>query len=273
MRIRRTWLLSLLALASVVPASSGAVFAAGATGLPVIVRPCDVNGNELNGPGYFVVKAKPGSTTHLYALVGNKSNQRAVVSLVPVDAATGVYGGVTAQLASQPRRTVGAWLRVSAHKVKLGPNKGRVVPFTLNVPKHTRPGQYVGALTSFVPSHDTKHGKGFAFTVQTRLADDVVVTVPGPRRWGFQIRGINIQHRTIGTYVISRVRNSGTMMLKGWATCGSGRRDRRSRFLPNPSGSTQRCRIHRSTIPSSLAFTLVPGITASNLRCGGRVES
>lgn len=234
MRLHRTWLLSLVAIASVVPASSSAAFAAGATGLPVIVRPSDVNGNELAGPGYFVVKAKPGSTTHLYALLGNKSNQRAVVSFVPVDAATGVYGGVTARLATQPRRMVGAWLHVSKHKVALGPNRGQVVPFTLSVPRHTRPGQYVGALTAFVPSNDTKHGKGFAFTVQTRLADDVVVTVPGPKRWGFQIKGISTQRRTIGTYTVVHVRNSGTMMLKGWGYLWAWRAGEKKPVLSKP---------------------------------------
>lgn len=216
MRLRQLSLLSLMLVACVPFASRGIAFAAGATGLPVIVRPADAQGNELNGPGYFVVTARPGSTTHLYALVGNRSQQKAVVSIVPVDAATGVYGGVTAQLASQPRHRVGAWIHISTRKVKLGPDKGQIVPFALKVPKHTHPGQYVGALTAFVPSNVTKRGHGFAFTVQTRLADDVVVTVPGPRRWGFQIHGIRVQHRTIGTYVIARVRNSGTMMLKGW---------------------------------------------------------
>lgn len=234
MRFSRTWLLSILAIASVVPASSDAVFAAGATGLPVIIRPSDSHGIQLNGPGYFVIKARPGSTTHLYALVGNKSQQQTVVSLVPVDAATGVYGGVTARLASQPRRLVGSWLRIPTHKLKLGAGKGELVPFTLSVPKHTRPGQYVGALTAFVPSNVTKHGQGFAFTVQTRLADDIVVTVPGPKRWGFQIKGISTQRRTIGTYATVKVRNSGTMMLKGWGYLWIWRAGQKNPVLSKP---------------------------------------
>ncbi len=234
MRLSRIWLLSILAVAALVPASSGAVFAAGATGLPVIIRPSDSHGIQLSGPGYFVVTARPGSSTHLYALVGNKSQQRAIVSLVPVDAATGVYGGVTARLASQPRRLVGSWLRIATRKVKLGPDKGQVVPFTLRVPKHTRPGQYVGALTAFVPSNVTKRGRGFAFTVQTRLADDIVVTVPGPKRWGFRIKGISTQRRTIGTYAIVHVRNSGTMMLKGWGYLWAWRAGQKRPVLSKP---------------------------------------
>jgi hypothetical protein len=138
------------------------------------------------------------------------------VSIIPVDAATGVYGGITPQLASQPRRLVGAWIHLSASKVTLGPNTGQVVSFTLQVPRHTAPGQYVGALTAFVPAHNTRRGRGFAFTVQTRLADDVVVTVPGPQRRRFQPAGVSAQRRTAGTYVIAHIKNTGTMMLKGW---------------------------------------------------------
>lgn len=216
MPLRRSWLVMLLAGSAAltsIPAAS--VFAAGATGLPVIIRPADANGDPLPGPGYYQVSARPGSMVRLYALVGNKSQQKAVISIVPVDAATGVYGGVTAKLASQPQRQVGTWIHLPIRKLRLGPNKGQVVPFTVTVPKHTRPGQYVGALTAFVPSRTTKRGHGFAFTVQTRLADDVVVTVPGPKRWGFQIQGIRLQRRTIGTYLLSQIRNHGTMLLHG----------------------------------------------------------
>ncbi len=212
----RTWPAALVAaLACIVSSSTGTVFAAGATGLPVIVRPCDVAGNQLDGPGYFVVTAASGSTTQLYALLGNKSHEKAVVSIVPVDGATGIYGGVTARLASQPRQLVGSWIHLSASKVMLDPDKGQVVSFTLQVPKHTKPGQYVGALTAFVPARDTRRGTGFAFTVQTRLADDVVVTVPGPQSSGFQSAGVKTQRRTDGTYVIAHIKNTGTMMLKG----------------------------------------------------------
>ncbi|MGI8825409.1 MAG: hypothetical protein ACR2JC_07170 [Chloroflexota bacterium] len=204
------------AVLAVNPGSTGTASAAGATGLPVMLRPCDANGTELDGPGYFVVTATPGTTTHLYALVGNKSQSRAIVSILAVDAATGVYGGVTANLGSEPRRLVGAWTHLSTGKVKLDPGKGEIVSFSLRVPKHTAPGQYVGALTAFVPAHETRRGRGFAFTVQTRLADDIVVTVPGPESWRFRSRGVTAELRTTGTYLIAHVRNTGSMMLKGW---------------------------------------------------------
>ena len=194
----------------------GPVFAAGETGLPVVVRPCDAGGTELSGPGYFTVTAAAGSTTQLYALVGNRSHENAIVSIAPVDAATGVYGGVTARLASQPRRRVGSWIHLPTRKVTLGPNKGEVVPFRLHVPRGTAPGQYVGAITAFVPARDTRRGRGFAFTVQTRLADDVVVTVPGRQHLRFRPAGVRLQRRTTSTYVVAHIKNAGTMLLKGW---------------------------------------------------------
>lgn len=217
MRPHRVWLALVVAsIASITSASTGVTFAAGATGLPVVVRPCDASGNQLDGPGYFQVTAAAGSTTHLYALIGNKSSQKAVVSILPVDAATGINGGVTARSASQPQHLVGTWLHLSATRVSLGANRAQVIDVMLTVPKGIRAGQYVGALTAFVPARETRRGRGFVFTVQTRLADDVVVTVPGPQSWQFRPMGVSVQRRTVGTYVIAHIKNTGTMLLKGW---------------------------------------------------------
>lgn len=233
-RYRRCLAALLAGLACLTPLSTQASLAAGETGLPVVIHPSDINGNETSGPGYFELTATPGSTTKLYALVGNKSHQKAVVSIVPVDGGTGVYGGITAKLSSDPRRVVGSWIHLLVHRVKLDPYKAQVVSFTLHVPTHTAPGQYVGALTAMVPAHDVQRGRGFAFTVQTRLADDVVVTVPGPQTWQFQPKGVTAQKRTVGTYVIAHIKNSGSMMLRGWGYLWLWQQGRRNPVLAIP---------------------------------------
>ncbi|HZU11251.1 MAG TPA: hypothetical protein VFB58_00280 [Chloroflexota bacterium] len=206
----------LIGAAWLVPAAAGIVNAAGATGLPVSLRPSDAAGNLLPGPGYFRFTAAAGTTTQLYALVGNPSHRTGEIRIVPVDAATGVYGGVTARLASQPRRHAGRWIHLAMTRVTLHPDRGEVVPFTVTVPASARPGQYVAALTAFTPSQDTARGRDFAVTVQTRLADFVVITVPGAEHRAFRLRGLSVQRRTASTYVIAYIHNSGTMMLHGW---------------------------------------------------------
>lgn len=214
--LRRSVAALLLGLAAVTPTLPAPAMAAGGTGLAVTVRPSDATGNLLPGPGYFRITATPGSVTQLYALVGNPTHQTGRISIVPVDAATGVYGGVTAMLASQPKRHVARWVHLSVHKVTLRSDRGEVVPFTVTVPRRTRPGQYVGALTASTPSHDTVRSRHVAITVQTRLADFIVITVPGKHRRGFRLRGVGTQIRTTSTYLLAYVHNAGNVMLHGW---------------------------------------------------------
>src|SRR5947209_7712418 len=88
-----------------VPAKSSA-------GLPVVLRPSDAHGNVVSELGYFMVAAMPGTTLHEYVLVGNESRKRTNVSVVPVDAVSGEYGGVSYNLSYQPRLTVGKWVHL-----------------------------------------------------------------------------------------------------------------------------------------------------------------
>src|SRR5437588_9484914 len=75
---------------------------ASAAGLPkgggVGLEPSDAQGNEISDPGYYEVTAAPGSVTTLYALVGNVQKHRVRITMTPVDARSGVYGGVSYDL-------------------------------------------------------------------------------------------------------------------------------------------------------------------------------
>jgi len=183
----------------------------------VVLAPSDSQGNEIDGSGYFEVTVAAGSTATVYGIVGNVQHQRVAISVVPVDARSGVYGGVSYNLPQQRRKAVGAWMSVSTSKVALDPRKAMVLSVTVHVPAGTPGGQYVGGLTAFVPTTTVsgRYRRGAAVQLQLRRVVAVVVTVPGPSFGRFEIGSVRLKHRPDAFYLITHIHNTGTILLKG----------------------------------------------------------
>jgi hypothetical protein len=201
-------LLSSLAL----PATSEA---AGWHAVPVLLHPSDTQGNLLSDQPYFQVSAHAGATVTLYAFVGNKGHKQAGIQLVPVDATSGLYGAVSYDLPEQKRRMVGAWIHLSHSWVSLGANRGTVIPFSVHVPASAKPGQYVGAVTAFVPAPMTHIARGIGLREQFRVFNAVVVTVPGPTKAQLTIHGVTVNLRSNDDMLIVHIKNTGNVLLKG----------------------------------------------------------
>ena len=180
----------------------------------IVLRPSDSRGRQVPGPGYFVITAAPGTTTRLYALVGNAGHKDTTIDLGPVDAGSGPYGGISLALPTQRRTGVGSWVTLSATRINTGSGKEEVVTVTVHVPAGTRPGQHLGALTAFIPVR-AGHHNGVNLSIQTRVAVGILVTVPGPLQARLSIPGVRARH-VPGTYfAIVRILNSGNTLLAG----------------------------------------------------------
>ena len=218
-RIRHA-ILALLAAASL-SISLGAIhaFAAGAPNDTVGMRPSDAAGKPIGGPGYWVIKSAPGSVAHLHALITNSGHSAALVSVIPVDAVNGAYGGITYKTPDKPQIEVGAWTSVPENRVRVDPGKAVVVPFSVHVPAGARPGQHVGSLTAFIPATASKGGKFTAITVQFRSFDAIVIDVPGPATHTMTIGGVRqASYRPDSAYVLMHLRNTGNTMVQGHGT-------------------------------------------------------
>lgn len=202
-------------LGAVLGMAGGAVAGAQAPPpIPVTLFPSDARGNRILSPGYFAFTAAPGSTTRLYAVAGNESRRTATIRVVPVDAATAVYGGVSYSLPGQRRRGVGAWVRLPGNSFTVRPARGTIIAFDVRVPRGVKPGQYVGGLSAYVPA--TKRNRaGFGIRVQTRIVDGILITVPGAERSRFSVLRVRAARRPDAWYVVARLVNSGTTLLPG----------------------------------------------------------
>jgi hypothetical protein len=199
-----------------VGATPGVASAAGPTpASPIKLLPAGPHGSQLSGPSYFRESGRPGTILYLHAIVGDSGTSTATVVLRPVDAESGVYGGVSYNLPNQNRQRVGSWIHVNRDHVHLGPGAAAVVPFQVHIPRGLKSGQYVGGLTAYVPAvrpHESKFG---GLMVQLRTVAAVVITIPGPKSGQFQIHGVQSKYEPSGLFASIQMSNTGNLLTKG----------------------------------------------------------
>src|SRR5436305_8439252 len=74
---------------------------------------------------YFVLSSRGGAITGGSATVINVGGRAGGVSLYPTDATTGQTSGAVYRSAQQPRRDVGAWIRLGNQHLTLGAGQSR----------------------------------------------------------------------------------------------------------------------------------------------------
>jgi hypothetical protein len=170
--------------------------------------------------GYFVISGTPGQTVDDSAVVRNLTEGTITVSLAAVDGATGLYGGITYGLPTDPVKNVGSWISLSETKVTLKPLETKQIPFTVNVPSDAPSGINVGALTAWIPAADagstsTSEGFGAQIIIQTRRVVAVEVDLPGDSEPVLQITGITPTPRSSGMDLDVAIANTGHGLAKG----------------------------------------------------------
>jgi hypothetical protein len=206
---------ALLAAAVLTGIGGGFAHASSGPQTPVTVYPADAQGNRISQPGYWDITAKPGSTTKLYAVVGDVSNAPAAIRVLSVDATNATFGGLAYNLPTTKVRNVGTWVKLPTAKVSLNGNKGAVIPFSVKVPRGTKPGQYVGGVSAYVPSSNRQTTGKAQVIVQPRVVTAVVVTVPGPQVSHFAVANVKPQYMSGAFYVVPHIQNTGNVLLKG----------------------------------------------------------
>ncbi len=189
--------------------------ASGPNQTPVTVYPSDAQGNRISQPGWWVVTAKPGTTTQLYAVVGDVSNRPAAIRVLAVDATDAMFGGLAYNLPSARVHSVGRWIHLPTGNVSLTGGQGGVMPFKVVIPKGIKPGQYVGGVSAYVPSHDRQTSGKAQVIIQPRVITAVVINVPGPKFFRLGVKNVQAQWMSGAFYIVPHLFNNGNQLLKG----------------------------------------------------------
>ncbi|HSS04983.1 MAG TPA: DUF916 domain-containing protein [Solirubrobacterales bacterium] len=174
--------------------------------------------------GYFIFKGQPGQTVKGAVRVLNVGTVAGRTSLYAVDATTGQTSGAVYRSRRDPRRDVGAWIKLSKGSVSLAPGQSRVVPFSVQVPAGTSAGQHLGGIVAqrsagkSKPASSGKEGNGFKVRIQELSVLAVQVNVPGAEHAEMDLTGIKAGSQPGHQSVLLGIGNTGNVLVKGRGT-------------------------------------------------------
>ena len=189
------------------------------------IRPTKADPDRPETFSYFIHELVPGAVLTDEALLINSGAVPLTLKLYAADGITAINGGTAFAHqdveAAGASRGVSRWLSLSVTETPLQPGEDRVVPFTIDVPSDTLPGQYVAglvveALSSGLASSSTGGDEAqFAVTVIRRVGVAVVIDIPGPHVAGLEISDASLRQQDDqgATFVIG-VHNTGNIFMK-----------------------------------------------------------
>jgi Sec-independent protein translocase protein TatA len=125
----------------------------------------------------------PGDSVSSIAIVSNHLDHAVVLDTYVVDGLTSATGAFALNAQTAPRVGVGLWATSSAKQITVAANSEQKVPFTLAVPKGTKPGDYAGGLiiaSAPVAGATTKsNNTAVRINIIERQGARIYLTVPG----------------------------------------------------------------------------------------------
>jgi hypothetical protein len=175
------------------------------------------------GLSYFDYTAAAGQVIRDAMVMVNVSASPATYRVYAVDSYTSPLSGIVYQDRTAPVSQVGTWISLSTGSVSLRSGESQTVPFTVDVPAGTRPGDYVAAVAgdNVTPSMRQGSGSGVTLNVTQRAALAVVIHVPGPGHIGFTL-GEPSLHTENGTRQVIDIpmRNTSNVLLRPTMSLG-----------------------------------------------------
>jgi Bacterial protein of unknown function (DUF916) len=177
--------------------------------------------------GYFVLSGQPGQTVRGAVRVLNVGTAAGRTNLYSVDATTGQTSGAVYRSHREPRRGVGAWVKLAKDAVDLAPGQSRVVPFSVQIPAGTSTGQHLGGIVAqratgkpTGKANPASPGKGGSFKVRIQELSvlAVQVDVPGAQRPRMALTGIKAGDQPGHQSVLLGIGNTGNVLVKGRGT-------------------------------------------------------
>lgn len=206
-------LVGILAVASVL--STGTAFAAEAG--TIALRPAHTDPEDRATNAYFKHGLPPGGSFSDQVVVANPSDVRVDLIVSPVDGLTGPTTGSVYANRQDPVRKAGAWVTPAVGQLSLEPHAQTLVPFTVQVPAGTQPGDHLAGI-AFENTREQKSGGQFSITQVIRGVIGVLVQVNGPAQpFRLQISSISVQSLPAAKQqaaVVLKMRNAGQILGK-----------------------------------------------------------
>ena len=148
-----------------------------------------------HGPYYRLV-ARPGASETQSVHVVNQNKHAVDVRVAGLDGYTSDSTGATYTTPTRVAKRSGTWIVVSTPEMSLQPGEARDIGFTVHVPPHAAPGQYLAGIGLWVPLTSSPvtvpqgDHAGFAVTLQGERIIAVEVDVPGSTHASLAVTGV-----------------------------------------------------------------------------------
>jgi len=188
------------------------------------ISPVPTENAATTDKGYFIYDVSTGASTSGSVLLKNPGTIPVTIHLAPVLGETAQTGGSAYSALEGLPQGAATWIALDQSSVTLEPGTQKTVSFMVNVPRSTRPGQYLAGIAAYVPSSvaqtptisttSARTQIGASITVQTRYVIGVQVNVPGGWTESVQVLSVNLGGRASNPYIGIRMRNNGDTFLK-----------------------------------------------------------
>lgn len=138
------------------------------------VEPALTGKTSLPG-GHFTYGITAGGEIRDAFVLYNYTGKPLKLQTYSADVVDARNGGLVPLQETAKMTSVGLWLHIKPKQVTVSAHGTRTVPFVLEVPKGTPPGNYVGAIVAAANTPVVRNG----FRIQYRIARLVELTVPG----------------------------------------------------------------------------------------------
>ena len=207
-------------LAAVVTLAASTLVAAPAAAEFVAATPAP--GSIVARGAYYQLPLGPGASLAQKLRVFNPNDHAVTVDVEAVDAATSDQTGAMYGSPGSAKAGTSRWVVVSSPEITMKPRETRDIPFTVQVPAGTPPGQYLAGVSASVPIRDAHlsgtnrpNTAGFAIAVQSQRLIAVEVDVPGPRAPQLVVTGVDPKATPGGVALGLHLANRGNAFAHG----------------------------------------------------------
>jgi hypothetical protein len=149
-----------------------------------VKNPDPYTGNQ----SWFIYEKDPGTIIEDTASIKNFGDEMAYIEVYAVDADSSESGSFILKFESEDQKGIGAWTTIEKQNYELAPDERIDVPFKIEIPMNTSPGQYLGGIVAESKANPDNTVKKLCSSnqvcptgvgVSTRIGARVYLTIPG----------------------------------------------------------------------------------------------
>jgi hypothetical protein len=158
--------------------------------------------------GHFTYALEPGTEIEDGIEILNFTAEPLTFDVYGADLRTARDGGFAPAPRGAAAEVSGDWIVPAVPSIEVAPNRSATVAFTVSIPIGTAPGDHPGAI---VVERQTEPADGAGITFQPRLAQRVLINVPGEVDLGVELGALTAVHEDGQVRFELPVRNTGNV--------------------------------------------------------------